>query len=134
MRSTIPSTIQTTKSTNTLARSHRGRLASHRMQRLPRIGERADESAPDGDVTVGQRLTRNAQRHLTLLRVRRLLRRWCAGWTGRGSRNWLGLFLLLPADTLGHEAHLHLVLDHLDDHRIAGTVLEAEQLLAQRVL
>src|ERR1700688_156979 len=64
----------------------------------------------------------------------RLLRWRCARRTGRGSGDGLGLFLLLPAGALGHEAHLHLVIDHLDDHRVARTVLQAEQLLAQRVL
>ena len=29
----------------------------------------------------------------------------------------LGLLLLLAAGALGHEAHLHLAVDHLDEHR-----------------
>src|ERR1019366_8789063 len=77
---------------------------------------------------------RRTTRGQSTLRERALLGWRCARRSGGSSGHRLGLLLLLPTGAFGHEAHLDLALDHLDNHRVAGTVLEAKQLLAQRLL
>src|SRR5207244_2605260 len=62
----------------------------------------------------------------------RLLDRWCGRAPSCGCG--FGLLLLLAPSALGREAHLDLTVGDVDKDCVTGAVLEAQELLAERVL